>query len=395
MVTYRVMGTNTPRVDGVDKVTGARRYAADYALPGTLWGKVLHSPYAHARIVRIDASAARKVPGRARRAHRRRRPTASTAALVRDIPVLAVDRVRFVGERVAAVAADDEDIAQQALDLIEVEYEELPAVFDPDEAMAAGAPVLHPDFNSLRRRRPAAGDAVQRLQPPASRTAATSKPGSPRPTSIVENTYTTQRVHQAYLEPQSVLVVDRADRVHVWACSKAPYNTRDPLAAAVGISPASIVLQPRLHRRRLRRQGRRPSTCRSATTWRRRRGRPVRMVADYLEEFMAGNPRHATAHPPADRRQKRRHDHRAPRAVHRQLRRLRRLQAARRHRRRHAGGRALPHRQRARRVHARLHEHGAGRPHARARRAPGRLRPRVAHRRDRARPRHGPARASA
>jgi CO/xanthine dehydrogenase Mo-binding subunit len=113
---YQVIGTPTRRVDGAAKVTGQAHYAADVALPGTLWGKSLHSPYAHARIVRIDTTVARQAPG----VH-----AVITGAdvrkglggrMVKDVPVLACERVRFFGERVAAVAADDEDIAQRAGD---------------------------------------------------------------------------------------------------------------------------------------------------------------------------------------------------------------------------------------------------------------------------------------
>jgi CO/xanthine dehydrogenase Mo-binding subunit len=161
MATYQVIGRSAPPVDGAEKATGHARYAADITLPGTLWGKSLHSPYPHARIVRIDTTAAKQAPG----VH-----IDTTAAkqvpgvhavitgadvrgglwgrMVKDVPVLAYDRVRFAGERVAAVAADDEDIAQEALDLIEVEYAELPAVFEPLAALQDGAPILHPDFNS-------------------------------------------------------------------------------------------------------------------------------------------------------------------------------------------------------------------------------------------------------
>src|SRR5215510_788524 len=148
MATYHVSGQPTRRVDGKEKATGHARYAADVSLPGTLWGKSLHSPYAHARIVHIDTTAARQVSG----VH-----AVITGAEVRgglwgravkDVPVLAYERVRFVGERVAAVAADDEDIAQRALDLIEVEYDERPAVFEPLDALKDNAPILHPDFNA-------------------------------------------------------------------------------------------------------------------------------------------------------------------------------------------------------------------------------------------------------
>src|SRR5215467_1672814 len=126
---YTTIGQPTPRVEGQDKVTGATQYTADVALPGTLWGRALRSPSPHARIVRLDASRARQVPG----IH-----TVLTGADVRgirygrrlfDVPVLAEDRVRFAGERVAAVAAADRDAADEALALLDVEYEELPTVF--------------------------------------------------------------------------------------------------------------------------------------------------------------------------------------------------------------------------------------------------------------------------
>src|SRR5947209_13298493 len=146
MVSYQAIGRPTPRIDGVEKVTGRARYAADISLPGTIWGKTLHSPYAHARILRIDTSEAKKLPGvHAVITGADTRDGGLWGRGVKDAPVLAYDRVRFIGERVAAVAAEDEDVAQQALDLIEVEYEELPAVLDPFAALQPGAPILHPD----------------------------------------------------------------------------------------------------------------------------------------------------------------------------------------------------------------------------------------------------------
>src|SRR5262249_18758475 len=140
MVPHEVIGKPAPRVDGVAKVTGQARYAADFALPGTIWGKTLHSPYSHARIVRIDAAAARKVEGvHAVITGADTRDGGLWGRGVKDAPVLAHGRVRFAGERVAAVAADDKDVAERALALIEVEYEEWPAVLDPFEALREGA----------------------------------------------------------------------------------------------------------------------------------------------------------------------------------------------------------------------------------------------------------------
>ena len=212
MVTYQVIGKPTPRVDGVDKVTGQAHYTADVALPGTIWGRVLQSPYGHARIVGIDTTAAKGVPGvHAILTGADVREGGLYGRIIRDIPILAFERVRFAGER---VAADDEDVAQRAVDLIEVEYEELPAVFDPLEAAAEGAPVLHPDFGSYYGGQP--------LEKPTNLYAYTSRDkgdldaGFAAADLVVENTYHTSRVHQAYLEPHAVLVAVAGERVSGW-----------------------------------------------------------------------------------------------------------------------------------------------------------------------------------
>jgi CO/xanthine dehydrogenase Mo-binding subunit len=291
MVAYQVIGKYTPRVDGVEKVTGAAHYTADFALPGTIWGKVLHSPYAHARIVRIDTSAAKALPG----VHAvLTGEDVHTGGLygrrIRDIPVLAYERVRFVGERVAAVAADDKDTAQRALDLIEVEYEELPAVFDPMEAMADGAPVLHPDFPSYAGGAPQ--DAPTNKYSHTSRDVGDPDTGFAAADVVIENTYTTSRVHQAYLESHAVLVSVEG-RVQVWCTSKAPYNMRESLAIAAGIPEESVVLN---HAYIGGDFGGKGTSLDLPVCYflAKASGRPVRMVPDYVEEFMAGNPRHAT-----------------------------------------------------------------------------------------------------
>src|SRR5438270_490829 len=133
------------RVDGALKTSGRARYTRDVRLDDALWAKFLMSPYPHARILSIDTSAARTVPGvravlTADDIGRRRWGRA-----MNDWPVLAYDRVRYVGERVAAVAAETLDAAEQAVSLIQVEYEELPPVFDAEEALAPDAPILHPE----------------------------------------------------------------------------------------------------------------------------------------------------------------------------------------------------------------------------------------------------------
>src|ERR1044071_947689 len=124
-MTLEVVGTSVPRVDGAEKVTGTAKYTADLPLTGALWGKTLHSPYAHALIKRIDTSEAAALPGVFAVITGADVGEGLFGSNLRDLTVLARDRVRFIGERVAAVAAIDEDTAQAALDLIDVEYEEL------------------------------------------------------------------------------------------------------------------------------------------------------------------------------------------------------------------------------------------------------------------------------
>ena len=291
VATYKVIGKPTPRVDGVDKVTGQARYTADVRLPGTLWGKSLHSPHSHALIKRIDTTEARKLPG----VH-----AVLTGAdvrdglygrVIKDVPVLAYDRVRFFGERVAAVAADDEDIAQQALELIDIEYEELPAVFDLFDAMGPDAPVLHPDFAGYTGGKPVSGPPNEYDHSTIDR--GDVEAGFAEADLVIENEYRTSRVHQAYLEPHSVLVQLEGDRVQVWACGKAPYDLKRALAVAINLPDDRIVINHSYIGGDFGGKAT-PADLPIAYYLARATGRPVRMVLDYLEEFMAANPRHST-----------------------------------------------------------------------------------------------------
>src|SRR6185295_16849539 len=145
MAEAKVVGTSVPRGEGSEKVSGRSVYAADVKLTGLLWAKILRSPHPHARIRSVDTTKAQQVPG----VHAIITGADVKGYLIgkqiRDMPVLCWDKVRFVGDRVAAVAADSADAAEEAVHLIDVEYEPLPAVFDPIEAMAPSAPKLHDD----------------------------------------------------------------------------------------------------------------------------------------------------------------------------------------------------------------------------------------------------------
>src|SRR5207244_13056165 len=140
---HRFGGKPIGRIDGVEKVSGEARYSGDVSVPGLIWGKTLRSPLPHARIVRIDTSRAKALPGVLAVLTAQDLPNILVGRRMFDMPLLARDRVRFIGKRVAVVAALDPDIAEEALSLIDVEYEDLPAAFDPVEAIKAGAPILH------------------------------------------------------------------------------------------------------------------------------------------------------------------------------------------------------------------------------------------------------------
>jgi CO/xanthine dehydrogenase Mo-binding subunit len=199
--TMRVIGTRVVRADALEKVRGRPLYADDVALPGMLHGRIVRSPYASARVVRIDTRAAAALPGvvavlthkdvprnELRQELPARMAEATAGAVLATQPVLAAERVRFHGEPVVALAADTPEVAAAAADLVEVEYEELPGVYDPLEALSPGAPAVHAGGNMLRRWHLRRGDVAE---------------GFRRADVVVEHTYRTPFVDHVYLETES------------------------------------------------------------------------------------------------------------------------------------------------------------------------------------------------
>ena len=289
---YRIIGQPIPRTDNSGKVTGETRYTADVLLPGTLWGKALRSPFSHARIVHIDTTRAEKAPGVRAVLTGEDVRGILYGRRYRDLTVLAHDRVRYMGERVAAVAAEERNAAQEALQLIQVEYEELPGVFDPVQALQEGAPLIHPDVNSYPGLpkpldRPSNGyycDVIEKgdLQE-----------GFARSDVIVENTYTVSRVHPAFLEAHCCLVsIDDQGKIQVWSSSKAPHVVKQTLAEALDIPKERIRVNPVAIGGDFGGKGGAldEPLCYFLAL---RSGRPVKMVMEYQEEFTAGAPRHA------------------------------------------------------------------------------------------------------
>ena len=242
MAEFKVIGNPVPRGEGKDKVSGQTVYAADLKLPNLLWAKILRSPHPHARIRRVETSKALKVPGVCAVITGADVKGYFVGKQIRDLPVLCWDKVRFVGDRVAAVAAETVEAAEEAIHLIEVDYEVLPAVFDPLEALAPNAPLLHENVaqydgaprdilaaelrNGLTRLSWKKGDIEQ---------------GFREADLVFEHTFRVPARHQGYLEPHAATVSIEPDgRVRVWASVKNPFGVRSQLAKCLRLPEEKI-----------------------------------------------------------------------------------------------------------------------------------------------------------
>jgi len=235
----RVVGKPLRRVDALGKVVGATVYAGDFSMPNMLHAKVFRSSKPSARIKRLDVSQARALPGvvcvltaddlpDAKLVTDMPGQTGQKQRKGSDAPVLATDRVRFVGEPIALVAAETPDIAERALELIEIEYEPLPGVFDPVEAMKLGAPVVYEPDNIVARWRISKGDV---------------EAGMAVADVIVENTFRVPFVDHAYIEPEAgVAWVDERDVINIRVCTQVVEHFRS-IARAVGVPHNKIHIQ--------------------------------------------------------------------------------------------------------------------------------------------------------
>ena len=242
MSEFSVVGKSAIRPDAYDKVTGGRGFPVNVVMPGMLHGKLLRSPYAHARIRGIDASEAARLPG------------VKAILLPQDVPqrkfcpvyfvptlaksmvqdmVLMSDTVRFVGQPVAAVAATSVDIAEAALQLIDVEYDELPAVFDPERALQPGAPQLHAHAPNNIAKNPSfsVGDL---------------EAGFKAADRIFEGVYQTQRVHTCYMEPRVCVVgSDTQGNLTVHSSMQHMFGLREKLAFILEMPESKVkVVKP-------------------------------------------------------------------------------------------------------------------------------------------------------
>lgn len=293
-------------------MTGRETYAADFCLPGMAWAKAVRSPFSHARIVSIDTSQALGLPGVLTVLTGADLPEARAGRAFLDLPLLARDKVRFVGERVAAVAAESLAIAEEAARLVQVTYEELPAVFDAVQALKEGAPIVHEDpgsyelnFDPSRQHGDAryqAGDVFP--MPNVSSRLIQEKGdievGFAQADQVYEDTFRFPAVHQGYIEPRACVVdIERADgsgpgelgKIVVWASNKTPFTAREDLAKLLGVPQDRIRVQVVPVGGDFGGKGMHEDVAISYYLAQ-RAGRPVKMVMGYTEELMAGNPRH-------------------------------------------------------------------------------------------------------
>ncbi len=223
------VGHPLPRLDAVDKITGRAKYADDYQFPGMLYGATLRSPHARARIKRIDVSKARALSGVHAVLTHEDVPGRKVHGLIyKDWPVLCWDEVRYVGDAIAIVAAETPELAQQALQLIEVEYEPLPPVTTPLQAIQPDAPVLHPEHptgNLLKHIKVRHQDVDK---------------GFAEADVVVERLYHTPRTEHAFLEPECSIAVpagydDEHPKLTIYVGSQIPYEDREQVAASLGL----------------------------------------------------------------------------------------------------------------------------------------------------------------
>jgi len=279
MSEYSIIGKPTTNVDGVAKVTGEAVYTFDMTLPNMLYGKLLRSPHPHARIVSIDTSEAEKLPGVKAVITGKDTPGGKYGLWRRfrelaDQEILATTKVRFIGDPVAAVAAISEDIAEKAVDLINVEYELLPAVFEPLEAIKDDAPLVHDDFeNNINATRHIEWGNVDEAFKKADY--------------VREDRFNLLTQHPAPMEVHSSIAsYDKGSgRLTVWSSTQSPYFLQLGLADALKMREGNIrVIKPHVGGGFGGKNSTMPDSV-NAAVLSMKTGRPVKIVFNREEEF--------------------------------------------------------------------------------------------------------------
>jgi len=277
---HKIIGKSERRVDAWGKVTGRAKFAEDHSAPHQLWGKALRSKYPHAKILNIDTSKAEQLAG------------VEAVVIANDIPgskvfgvvvknqqILCEDRVRYLGDGVALVAARSREIAEQALALIKVEYDPLPVVTDPEDAMKPDAPVIHGDKNEFVHHRVHRGDVEK---------------GFAEADFILERKFRTQFVEHSYIEPEAVLAEpSEQGGVHVTGSVQNLFSSRRSVADALNLPLNRVqIVQSTLGGSFGGKDEVMTSMCCRAAILAMKTGKPVKMVNSREESMLESYKRH-------------------------------------------------------------------------------------------------------
>ncbi len=288
---YKSVNRAVPRIEGADKVSGKMRYAADLSFAKALAAKVLRTSLPHARIASIDSSKALKLRGVRAVLTGADVKGVMVGLRMKDMPLLAQDKVRYVGEPVAAVAADTDEIAEEALNLIDVRYQELPYVTDPLDATRPGAPLLH-DNPMLYKNAPERDIDLPNVQSYGKWSNGDVAAGFKNAARFFEHTFRTPLAFHGYIEPHACTVqIHDGGQVEIWASNKAPFTLRARFARDLGLDEAKV----KVHILPVGGDfGGKTSVAEAPICYflAKKTGKPVRMVLEYSEEMTAVSHRH-------------------------------------------------------------------------------------------------------
>jgi len=274
---YGVFGRSVLRVDGPEKLTGKAVYAGDFSFPGMLHLKVLRSDRPHARILAIHTEDAKAHPRVvAVFTHKDIPGTNRVGPRNKDQPVLCDNKVLYVGDAVALIAAETPEAAREAVSLIRVDYEDLPGIFSPEEALAPEAPKIHESGNVLLERVLLRGDPDQALK---------------EADVVITNTYRTQMVEHGYLEPEAGAATYEEGKITVWMPSKHAHSDHREMAGVFGLPPERVrVILTTIGGSFGDKQGLAPGYYAALASL--KTGQPCKMVYDREESFFASTKRH-------------------------------------------------------------------------------------------------------
>ena len=290
MKNFRVIGKPYPRLDGPETVTGRATYTVDIVLPRMLYARLFRSSMPHAKITRLDASRARALSGVAAVLTAHDVPRKRFGFSVQDEEIFAASKVRYTGDVIAAVAADDEETAERAIGLIDCQYEELPGAFDIDEALRENAPLIHEDLASYRLNSALARDWHPVAGTNIAHQAVYSKGnidiGFAEADEVFEDTFRSHQVQHCSLEPHAVVAQWDGELLTVWTSTQKVFLVRSGLADLFDLAETQIrVIGAKVGAGFGGKNAMRLEPCAAALTL--KTGRPVHLVNSRAEEFAA------------------------------------------------------------------------------------------------------------